>query len=50
MREYTLWVNIPRKGQIIVKVVANSPTAAMEAAKAQGGPGSYCGIMSSKNV
>ena len=48
MAEYTLWVNIPRKGQIIVKVIANSPTAAMEAAKAQGGPGAYCGIMSRK--
>ena len=45
MAEYKLWVNIPGKGQIIVKVVANSATAAMEAAKAQGGPGSYCGIM-----
>ena len=50
MNEYKLWVNIPRKGQIIVKVVANSPTAAMEAAKAQGGAGSYCGIISSKPV
>lgn len=50
MQEYKLWVNIPGKGQIIVKVVANSPMAAMEAAKAQGGPGSYCGIMSSKSI
>lgn len=47
MSEYKLWVNIPGKGQIIVKIVANSAYAAMEAAKAQGGPGSYCGIMSS---
>ena len=50
MNEYKLWVNIPGRGQIIVNVVANSPTAAMEAAKAQGGAGSYCGIISSKPV
>ena len=38
MSEYKLWVNIPGKGQIIVKIVANSAYAAMEAAKAQGAP------------
>ena len=48
MAEYTLWVNTPGKGQIIVKVVANSPVAALEAAKAMGGPGAYCGIMKTK--
>ncbi len=48
--EYTLWVNTPGKGQIIVKVIATSPTAAMESAKAMGGPGAYCGIMSSRSV
>ena len=45
MAEYKIGVNVPGKGQIIVKIIANTPTAAMEAAKAQGGPGSYCGIM-----
>lgn len=48
MAEYTIWVNTPGKGQIVVKVVANNAMAAMEAAKAQGGPGAYCGIMSTK--
>ena len=46
MAEYKILVTIPGKGQIVVKLVANSVTAAMEAAKAQGGPGSYCCIMS----
>ncbi len=49
MKKYKLWVNT-RKGQIIVEVVANSAMAAMEAAKAQGGPGAYCGILSTSNV
>lgn len=47
MAEYTIWVNTG-KGQIIVKIIANNALAAMEAAKAQGGPGAYCGIMSTK--
>ena len=34
MAEYTIWVNTPGKGQIIVKIIANNATAAMEAAKA----------------
>ena len=50
MMEYKIWVCTPGKGQIIVKITANNPTAAMAAAKAQGGPGAYCGIMSSKPV
>lgn len=48
MAEYTIWVNTPGKGQIVVKVVANNAMAAMESAKAMGGPGAYCGIMSTK--
>ena len=48
MAEYTLWVCVPGKGQIVVKIVANSPAAAMAAAKAQGGPGACCGIMTTK--
>lgn len=50
MAEYTLWVCAPGKGRIVVKIVANTPAAAMEAAKAQGGPGAYCGIMSTKYI
>jgi hypothetical protein len=34
--------------QIRRKIMANNAMAAMEAAKAQGGPGAYCGIMSTK--
>ena len=45
---HRIWVNTPGKGQIVVKVVANNAMAAMESAKAMGGPGAYCGIMSTK--
>ena len=48
MAEYTIWVNTPGKGQIIVKIVSNSDAAAMNAAKQMGGQGAYCGIMSRK--
>lgn len=50
MFEYKILLTIPGKGQVIVKVIANNPATAIEYAKAQGGPGSYGGVMSSTPV
>ena len=48
--EYTVKIQIPSKGQITVKIVANSSAAALAAAKIQGGPGSFCWIVSAKHI
>ena len=49
MTEYKITVVTPGKGSIVVKIVANSDMAAIESAKAMGGPGAYCCINSRRS-